>query len=425
MSSSARFKLAFVVVLALLAADAWADRRTIRVDGFDQFGNPQGWQTYLSGSSDCPGTTAGSAAADTLVHTLNSTFSGLQSTAYLIDDYCQVAQSGTMTTANFLYDDESSLTYLFGKDPNAITGTRYSFLDQDRFSGNPAVNPGGTPPSGFQWGFYTFPSAVTVVGLYGLAGTTLNSSSYINTLSFIMWSGQYGYDGQYFCFRDGGYIGTWNGELTDSSSACLKAIIDRRFSSGFEPGIDRQGVGSFYPNLQSDKFVIGTNDCPGTTIGSTLVQRMGYIFSGGNSTHLVDDYCEVVHPDKLTFAQFYYDEVSLAYLFGNNPGHAITSIRYSFLDYQYPYASAFQWGFYTFPNGVTLVSLYGFENNNVALNSSTYIRGPGSQLIWSGENGYDGQYFCFRNNAYIGSWNGNLSETSACLTSLLGWTNGN
>jgi hypothetical protein len=159
------------------------------------------------------------AAANTLVQRLGFTFSGRANTAYLVNDYCQVALAGTLTTANYFQPDERDLARLFGDNPNAIAGIRYSILDNaDLFSA-----------TGFQWGFYTFPTGVTVVGLYGFQTLTLDNTSYI---SGAVWNGQSGYSGQYFCFQNNAYIGSWIA-LTDRNSACLHAL-GVLFVSGFE-----------------------------------------------------------------------------------------------------------------------------------------------------------------------------------------------
>lgn len=222
-------KLSLILVLLLLATDAFAARRGVRVDGFGDTwtlydggpGNPPG-----IGSANCPGTTAGSGAANTLVNKLGFTFSGRESTAYLVDDYCQVANPGTLTSTGYTYPDEAGLASLFGTNPgNAITGIRYSFLDRPRFDFD-------TPATGFQWAFYTFPSGVTVAVLYGLQTVTLTNTSYI---SGSVWSGQNGYNGEYYCFRNNVYIGSWNGLLSDTGSACLRSISEKIFANGFDP----------------------------------------------------------------------------------------------------------------------------------------------------------------------------------------------
>jgi hypothetical protein len=213
MMSERRIQLILILVLALLAIDAWAAPRSVRVDSGSD------WTQFSIGTAGCPGTTAGSTAANTLVQRLGFTFSGRANTAYLVEDYCQVALAGTLTTTNYFQPDERDLARLFGNDPNAIAGIRFSLLDQ--------LNPSSA--TGFQWGFYTFPTGVTVVGLYGFESLALDNTSYI---SGAVWNGQTGYSGQYFCFQNGAYIGTWNA-LTDRNNACLHAL-GVLFINGFE-----------------------------------------------------------------------------------------------------------------------------------------------------------------------------------------------
>jgi hypothetical protein len=73
-----------------------------------------------------------------------------------------------------------------------------------------------------------------VVGLYGLESATLDDTSYIKAGTLFVWKGSQGYDGQYFCFRANAYIGSWNGELTDTGSTCLQAFSDSIFENGFD-----------------------------------------------------------------------------------------------------------------------------------------------------------------------------------------------
>ena len=223
MSTSTMVKLAAICVLAAFSFSATAARRAIRVDGFGDT-----WTTFDGqpgngagvGSANCPGTTAGLSAADTLVQLLGHTFSGRENTAYLVDDYCQVANPGTLTTQGYAYSDETGLARLFGSNPdNLITGIRYQMLDQQRFNS----------PTAFQWAFYSFPTGVTIVGLYGFEATTLDGSTFITNV----FSGVNGFNGQYFCFSGGTSIGTWDG--SDQNASCPKAALTRVFAGGFDP----------------------------------------------------------------------------------------------------------------------------------------------------------------------------------------------
>ena len=169
---------------------------------------------------------------------------------------------------------------------------------------------------------------------------------------------------------------------------------------------------------------IGTSDCPGTVANSILVTSMGYTFSGRASTPTEDyktnDYCEVAVAGTLNSSTyFHFDETALATLFGDGVG--ITGIRYSFLDNADPFsATGFQWAFYTFPSGATLVALYGLDGsvNGIVPDATSYI----SSSVWDGTGGnYDGQYFCFQ-DGYIGTWDGidAAEPNSACLNAARG-----
>ena len=219
MSASVGFRICLVLMLGLAATDAWAGKRGVRVD------SSSNWNLGAIGTSDCPGTVANSI----LVTSMGYTFSGRASTPtedYKTNDYCEVAVAGTLNSSTYFHFDETALATLFG-DGVGITGIRYSFLDNDDpFSA-----------TGFQWAFYTFPSGATLVALYGLDGSVNgivpDATSYISSS---VWDGTGGnYDGQYFCFQNNGYIGTWDGiDAAEPNSACLNAARGIIFANGFE-----------------------------------------------------------------------------------------------------------------------------------------------------------------------------------------------
>lgn len=221
MTMSLGFKLALGLLLAGIASLAIAGNRSIRVDGFGD------WVEFARGSAGCPGTTSGSAASNTLVTALGQTFSGRANTAFLTDTYCQVptpGAGGSLSSANYFHSDEADLAAMMG-DGTGMTGIRYSMLDRPRFDFT-------TPPTGFQWTFFNFPTGITIVGLYGLQTITLDSTS---SISGGIWNGNGAvYDGRYWCFRGNTYLGTWNGLSTDTGSPCLKAA-NVLFRNGFEP----------------------------------------------------------------------------------------------------------------------------------------------------------------------------------------------
>jgi len=213
--------LALCFVLAVPAVDAGVARRAIRIDGFGA------WQELAIGTAGCPGTSIDS----TLVHWQDFVFSGREDAAHLFDVYCQRPEPGTFTVN---YGDELALGALIGENKDdRVTALRYSFLDEDRFGGE---------ATGFQWLFMFFPHELTVVGLYGFENELLDARSYIlrqqsghgAPAPIRLWDGaEDGYDGQYFCFEQGRYIGTWDGTLADDSacSSKLQRIFHDRFES--------------------------------------------------------------------------------------------------------------------------------------------------------------------------------------------------
>lgn len=202
-----------VLLCVGVGSDALAARRGIRID----FGGE--WQPEGSIGGGCPGTTAGS----TVLVRNGVTFAGREDNAFLVDAYCQLSTPGQWGASSF-FGFEPGLASLIGANAdNAVQAIRYAYLDTLRFDN----------PTGFQWIFYDFPNALTVVGLYGFVNTVLTDQSYIRQGNTFLWRGTDGYDGEYFCFLGGTYIGTWNGELNDTGSACLGAL-QLLFRSGFE-----------------------------------------------------------------------------------------------------------------------------------------------------------------------------------------------
>ena len=182
-------------------------------------------------------------------------------------------------------------------------------------------------------------------------------------------------------------------------------------------GIRIDGFGSW------DEFAIGSPGCPGTTPGETTLVWNSFMFSGrDDDAHLFDTYCQEPAPGTLNSGDFSYpDETGLVELIGANPDDAITALRYSFLDrprfdFKEP-ATGFQWTFYFFPTGVTLVGLYGLDE--VWLDHRSYIS-DGWTMIWDGTgNNYDGEYFCFDGDRFVGTWDGNLQGSDAACLNVL------
>jgi len=172
---------------------------------------------------------------------------------------------------------------------------------------------------------------------------------------------------------------------------------------------------------------IGSAACTGTTSGSTLITSFSYTFSGRATTatenYGTNAYCEVALSGTLNrFDYFHDDENGLRALLAGGVG--VTAMRYDFLDNNAVFsADGFQWGFFTFPvapHPVTLVTLYGLDGsiNGIVPDGTSYIKNA-NRTIWSGSNGYNGQYYCFQNNAFVGLWNGtSLDANNVCLRAL-------
>ena len=177
------------------------------------------WETHALGPTNCPG----SLNTSTLVHYEGLEFSGRNHPAFLQDTSCQVPIPGEFNQFTFFHGDELVLGAFVGaNEDDAVTAIRYTYLD------------GAAEPDGFQWAFYFFPRELTVVGLYGLETHLFDSTSYISDGSVDYWDGaRDGYEGEYFCFREGAWIGTWDGTLEDTGSACL-AALQQVFGNGFE-----------------------------------------------------------------------------------------------------------------------------------------------------------------------------------------------
>lgn len=159
--------------------------------------------------------------------------------------------------------------------------------------------------------------------------------------------------------------------------------------------------------------------CFGWSNGSTLLIGPGLVFSGRDDpSHLTDTYCQIPVPDSLTEASFFYpDETALAAMIGENPGNRVTARRYSMLDrprfdFDNP-ATGFQWTYYYFVQGGTIVGLYGLEDT--VLDNRSYITQDGVRVWDAARDGFTGQYFCFEGVRYVGTWDGTIDADSPCV----------
>ena len=173
-----------------------------------------------------------------------------------------------------------------------------------------------------------------------------------------------------------------------------------------------------------DGFAIGSADCPGTTVSSSGVSWEGFRFEADpfvpDEQYLVDSYCQTVAQyedglqdfEYLNSEIFFDDETGLANKVGTNTGlFPVEAIRYTFLDgdrFEFE-TQGYQFAFYFFPNGITLATVYGDWISSTAVDVTIH---DGGQFIWNGP--YDGEYFCFRDDAdggmeFFGVWDGSPS----------------
>lgn len=205
MQWSMGLRLCMFVTFAAFTADAWADRRGIRVDA-------GGWAPVVVGSADCPGTTAGVTAADTLVRRFGYVFAGHEHVEHLANVYCEVAYDD----AGIDPRDAASATL----GATVVSMISYSFLDN-------AIVPDAI---GFQWIFTELDDGTTLVHLNNVRlfsdppeTEVLDATSYIESEDGTeqAWSGAGdNYDGEYFCFRNDAFIGTWDGAGLFPDSPC-------------------------------------------------------------------------------------------------------------------------------------------------------------------------------------------------------------
>lgn len=176
---------------------------------------------------------------------------------------------------------------------------------------------------------------------------------------------------------------------------------------------------------------LNLDDCPGSSASSFLLQRDGFLFAGPVTLETVPDraYCQTSTSEGLTTGfYFYVDEPGLKSLLAEQEGppgcedfvdcvSQASGLRYSYVDDSF---EGFQWGFFFFPQGLALATLYGSENT--VLDEATRIeRLADGATIWDAAgNEYGGEYFCFDTGGeggwrFLGPWDGQIaSQDAAC-----------
>jgi hypothetical protein len=205
-------RVALGIVLLFSATGADAGRRSIRID-FGAWGVAQTIDLWTN-ESTCPWDSGVSGDPGNYLYAFVYRNSVVFQTAQFYEPdsftegYCQLSrpyQAG-LATDEYLNKaafppEERDLAHMIGANTNnAVSAVRFSFL-ADTSSGL----------IGRQWAFYFFPDNLMVVGLYGVPddGSTYPAEGiYDQIASEWVWRSTVdGFDGQYFCFQDGEYIG--------------------------------------------------------------------------------------------------------------------------------------------------------------------------------------------------------------------------
>jgi hypothetical protein len=227
-----KFKFPFILVALLFfmmsVTDAMAARRSLRID-FDAWSSAYD----ITDPDFCPRYFAGSALIRGTLVFQNNQFPD----PFLTNAYCQDIPNWNAIEQPSIYDylnsevispDEPGLAAKIGenRDPDPITAERYTFLDGAEFDEN---------TSGYQWAFYSFPNGVVLVALYGEAPIQAEGYSPFIYRSpdsdNVIWEANTnGFDGQYFCFEFGEFIGFWDGELagTEPAGGCTMDFVSSR-----------------------------------------------------------------------------------------------------------------------------------------------------------------------------------------------------
>lgn len=229
---------ATALILLLLATDALAARRGLRID-FNAWGPAYG----PVGNVDCPH--GGEGLASWVVMAIAPGYFYLfwsaagQANFPVVDSYCQYATPYSPGLEEFDYlnsstipPDEPGLAQLIGDNKcGGVTAIRYTFLNASRFT--PGVQ-------GIQWAFYIFPGGQTIVALY--------SQLEIDELGFNpkiqegfgdylnVWIGTEANPDGYFYFQGSDFIGPWSGELPlgDGDPIAAESCPELIFQDDFE-----------------------------------------------------------------------------------------------------------------------------------------------------------------------------------------------
>lgn len=179
--------------------------------------------------------------------------------------------------------------------------------------------------------------------------------------------------------------------------------------------------GEFSNTWELAQACVGTSsELPGPIRSDTGVNLSGTVFVGRSDITTAIERCEVAvqfrneGEDYFNSSDFELEDdfdgddpnllsnAAIRKLVGENKDQFSKAIRYSFLN------DGFQWLFFTFSNGATLVRFRGIETSSgliplddrtsIVNGSTVYFRGD----LWAD---YNGEFFCFDGPEFRGVWN--------------------
>lgn len=208
----------------------------------------------------------------------------------------------------------------------------------------------------------------------------------------------------------------------------------------FDADARRRALRIEFNDWTNPVFMVPGAECPGTSnlhsrVESPVKASVGLSLPGiefdsnasDNPLLLNGRYCQEGNPftgsefsDEYLNAESFdpTDDPGMRALIGDNQDNAVKGLRYTFLteplnpdDTPGPNDAGYQWVFYTFPNNVTLIRFRGDFVDDVDEYAEPIVRSAGDTLFDGFaiinddlSNIYDGEFFCFRGQEYLGLW---------------------
>jgi len=168
-----------------------------------------------------------------------------------------------------------------------------------------------------------------------------------------------------------------------------------------------------WTNTSTCPWASGVSGNPGVYLYA-FVYRDSVVFQTATfyePDSFTEGYCQLSRPyqaglstdEYLNEAAFPEEERDLAYMIGPNTNNAVSAVRFSFLGQDNQDLFGRQWAFYFFPNDLLVVGLYGVPNDGSTYPFESIFDQNTFAYVWeSVRDGFDGQYFCFQGQEYIG-----------------------